>query len=109
MRKWNKFLWWVDEVHADYGGIDLLLNGNIKQGLNALEYKKECKDPKDKNIEHPTWEKRIEYVKNISSRPPASRQDTLFPYKCINLVSHIFLHFHQRKTFIFQYYFNLFV
>ena len=59
----EKFVYWVNEVHADFGGIVKAFDGNIKQGLRAMEYKRKGKIREDKDtFMHPSWERRMRFV-----------------------------------------------
>ncbi len=61
--KAQKFVDWVNEVHADYGGIVKAFNGDVYRGIKALEFKEKCKGDKDKDgLSHPAWKRRREYV-----------------------------------------------
>jgi len=59
----RKFVNWVNEVHADYGGAMLAFDGNINDALSAVRYK--AKDfLKDKDYQtHPSWKRREDYLK----------------------------------------------
>lgn len=62
----QKFVNWVNEIHADYGGIIKAFDGNVNRGIKALELKKHYKGEKDKDRRsHPSWERRIEYIKTF--------------------------------------------
>lgn len=61
----GKFVNWVDEVHADFGGIQKGLNGDRTRAAFAMKYKMSCKHNKDKDRRsHPSWKRRIEYITN---------------------------------------------
>lgn len=59
----EKFVYWVNEVHADFGGIVKAFDGNINQGLRAMEYKRKSKIREDRDtFTHPSWERRMRFV-----------------------------------------------
>ena len=63
-----KFISYVNEIHADFGGVSIALNGDSELGVKCLEFKKEWNTSKikknDKNYwDHPSWSKRIDYIK----------------------------------------------
>jgi len=59
----GRFINWVNEVHADYGGIHKAFNGDYKRAISAMKYKVSCKKREDKNSRsHPSWEQRMKYV-----------------------------------------------
>lgn len=62
--KAQKFVNWINEIHADYGGIIKAFDGDVNRGIKALEFKKKCKGSKDKDGRtHPAWKRRIEYIR----------------------------------------------
>lgn len=62
--KEEKFVYWVNEVHADFGGIVKVFEGSVEKGLRAMEYKKRYKNHKDKDsFTHPSWERRMNFIK----------------------------------------------
>ena len=62
----QKFVNWINEIHADYGGIMKAFEGDVNRGINALEFKKNCKGDKDKDHRsHPSWKSRIDYMDHI--------------------------------------------
>lgn len=61
----GKFVNWVDEVHADFGGVLKGLDGDRTKASLAMKYKLSCKTKKDRDTRsHPSWNKRIEYIAN---------------------------------------------
>lgn len=59
----RKFVNWVNEVHADYGGAILAFDGNINDALSAVRYKaKDFSEDKDHQT-HPSWKRREDYLK----------------------------------------------
>lgn len=63
--KASKFVYWVNEVHADFGGIVKVFDANAEQGMSAMQFKKACKGDRDKDgHSHPSWKRRIEFIGN---------------------------------------------
>lgn len=69
----KKFESWVDEVHADFGGIATALSSNRLRGINAMEIKHallrekfNTKNQKQTYNSHPPMEKRIEFIKKYN-------------------------------------------
>lgn len=63
----GKFVNWVNEVHADFGGIRKGLDGKRNRASEAMKYKKSCRKKLDRDSRsHPSWEKRIEYIENYN-------------------------------------------
>lgn len=61
----GKFVYWINEVHADYGGIEKAFEGVAERGIRALEFKRKCKGKGDRSTRtHPSWQQRIDFVKN---------------------------------------------
>ena len=61
----GKFVNWVDEVYADFGGVQKGLEANRSRATFAMEYELSCKKKKDKDTRsHPSWDKRINYILN---------------------------------------------
>ena len=62
--KGQKFVNWINEIHADYGGIMKAFDGDVNLGIKALEFKKKCQGDTDNDgRSHPSWRRRIEYIK----------------------------------------------
>ncbi len=58
----KRFVNWVSEIHADYGGALFAFEGNLKKALSALDYKaKDYKHDKDHQA-HPSWSHRKDYL-----------------------------------------------
>lgn len=67
LTKNEKFVYWVNEVHADFGGVVKAFDGNVELGLRAMEYKKKSKIREDKDsFTHPSWERRKNFIKTCS-------------------------------------------
>lgn len=63
--KESRFVYWVNEVHADFGGIVKAFDGDGVRGIKSLQYKYELIGNRDKDSRmHPSWQKRIEYVRS---------------------------------------------
>ena len=59
----QRFVDWVNEVHADFGGALKAFDGDRELAVLALKYK--CKDrpyPEKDLIDYPSWNRRIEYL-----------------------------------------------
>ncbi len=64
LTKNEKFVYWVNEVHADFGGIVRAFGGNARQGLRAMEYKRKSKTREDRDsFTHPSWERRMYFIR----------------------------------------------
>ena len=60
----EKFIYWINEIHADFGGIQKMFAGDVSQGEIAMRYKQRNRTTKDKDTyTHPSWEKRISFIK----------------------------------------------
>ena len=71
----KRFVNWVSEVHADYGGVVYAFDGDIRRAIAAIEYKtRDYKKDRDRQA-HPSWKHRKEYLR-------AGRFDS-------NLIKHI--------------------
>lgn len=64
--KTQKFVDWINEVHADYGGIIKAFDGDVYRGVRALEFKEKFKCGRDNDgRSHPSWKRRIEFIKKF--------------------------------------------
>ncbi len=62
--KQGRFVYWVNEVHADFGGILRAFDGDAAQGAEAMQFKKNCVGQNDKDAYiHPAWERRMDFIK----------------------------------------------
>ena len=62
----EKFVYWVNEVHADFGGIVKAFDGKINPALQAMEYKRKSKIREDRDtFTHPSWERRMRFVREF--------------------------------------------
>ena len=63
----GKFVNWVNEVHADFGGVEKGLESDRERAYYAVKYKLSCKKKKDRDTRsHPSWEKRMGYIGNYN-------------------------------------------
>lgn len=60
----RKFELWTNEVHCDFKGASLTLNGERRLLLESMHNKIQIgrKDIDDKDCTHPSWRQRIEYA-----------------------------------------------
>lgn len=59
----KKFVNWINEVHADFGGAVKCLESKRQNAIEAISYKKKYKCKKDRDTtSHPSWNKRLEYI-----------------------------------------------
>ena len=60
--KEKRFVNWVGEVHADFGGAELAFDGKVSKALTAVRYRaNQRKSDKDSQA-HPSWKRREEYL-----------------------------------------------
>lgn len=69
-----RFNSWAREVHADFGGAQLMLNGKRNTMLNAMKFKMKFKDKNYEDSTHPSWKRRMYYVKNYDFTPELIRK-----------------------------------
>lgn len=63
----KKFVNWINEIHADFGAVQIAFQGNRKDGILAIRYKKDRKGRKDKSTySHPSWAQREEYLNDFN-------------------------------------------
>ena len=75
----GKFVYWVNEVHADYGGIVKAFEGDVFRGIRSMKFKWNCKGARDRDLRtHPSWKRRIEFVSSSD-----------FDCDLINRIAHI--------------------
>ncbi len=61
----EKFVYWVNEVYADFGGASLCLDSDVDRAVHSLEWKKKLRGDRDKDhYMHPSWKKRIGFIQN---------------------------------------------
>lgn len=61
----SKFVNWVNEIYADFGGAKKAFDGDVDRTLKSLTYKLLCKKKRDKDTRsHPSWRRRIQYIEN---------------------------------------------
>lgn len=64
----KKFVNWVNEVHADFGAAQKMVNSNKQKLIDAIIYKRAFKNKKkwDKPYDtHPSWNQRKQYATNF--------------------------------------------
>ncbi len=59
----GKFVNWVDEVHADFGGVQKGLDSSRSRALFAMKYKLSCKKKKDKDTRRDVDKQLDEFTK----------------------------------------------
>lgn len=60
-----KFIYWINEVHADFGGAVIAFDGDVARTAEAMQFKRVCKGNRDKDAySHPSWQRRIEFIRN---------------------------------------------
>lgn len=64
--KKSKFLAYVNEVHADFGGSQKLADSSRERLIQASLYKKNSSHQNKGDCTHPSWDKRIEYATNYN-------------------------------------------
>ena len=65
----KKFINWVNEVHADFGGAEKMGSSNRNKLIASIVYKRSFKKKRKWNKDystHPSWNKREEYVTNYN-------------------------------------------
>lgn len=61
----DHFVKWVNEVHADFAGMNNFLDGDKLRCLEAMEFKlSRYRVTSKDSFAHPSWEKRKEYIAN---------------------------------------------
>ena len=79
-----KFIAYVNEVHADFGSAQKMLNSNREQLLQSMLYKQSQFSNIDKgDYAHPSWEKRICYVKHFNFTKTLIKQ-IMYDMNCLN-------------------------
>lgn len=62
----RKFIHWVNEVHADFGGASKMVNCNRKILVASIEYKRALKKKDYESSTHPSWSLRKTYAQNYN-------------------------------------------
>lgn len=57
-----RFVNWVSEVHADFGGAALAFDGRLEPAVRAIDYKRAGKKKDADSLAHPSWLHRRKYV-----------------------------------------------
>lgn len=80
----SMFVNWINEVHADFGGVQKAFKGDVQKAIYAMKYKLSCKNKKDKDTRsHPSWKKRIEYISYFDFDAKLVEQ-VAFDVRCTN-------------------------
>ena len=95
----EKFVYWVNEVHADFGGIIKAFGGSVEHGMSAMEYKKKSKIREDKDTyTHPSWERRIYFIKKYDFNKNLIKEIAdIVGCKNEQLISSVSNHFEEIK------------
>lgn len=60
----KKFLAWIHEVHADFGGAQKMCKNKRELAVAGIEYKQKLKKSDKDRYSHPSWEKRLYYIRH---------------------------------------------
>ena len=58
-----KFIAWVNEVQADFGGTEKMADGSREKLLASIEYKKKLHIDSSDTNSHPSWDRREKYAR----------------------------------------------
>ncbi len=72
--KKRKFVRWINEVHADFGGAQKMADGSREKLLAAIKYKSDLHTNSTDNEAHPSWKRRKCYVENYDFEPQLVRK-----------------------------------
>lgn len=61
----RQFIARVNEVHADFGAAQKMVNNNRQKLLDSIEYKRLLKKVDNEDFSHPSWARRKYYVENF--------------------------------------------
>lgn len=66
----KQFIYWINEVHADFGGVQKTYHSSRRALVNSCEYKynykiKQKREDEDKTT-HPSWQRRKEYAEKYN-------------------------------------------
>lgn len=91
----EKFVYWVNEVHADFGGIVKAFDSKINPALRAMEYKRKSKIREDRDtFTHPSWERRMYFVREFDFDEKLIREiATIVGCKNEQLIQRVSKHF----------------
>ncbi len=64
-----KFIAWVNELHADFGGAKKMADGSREKLLASIEYKKKLHIDSTDTISHPSWDRRETYARKYDFGP----------------------------------------
>ena len=59
----KKFINWVNEVHADFGGAEKMAQSSKEKLINSISYKIRVKPNNQESSTHPSWKQRMNYAK----------------------------------------------
>ena len=59
----RKFVKWVNEVHADFGGAEKMAQSSKEKLINSISYKIRVKPNNQESSTHPSWKQRMNYAK----------------------------------------------
>ena len=62
----RKFVWYLNEVHADFGATQKMINSSRKALISSIEYKKALKKSDEGDAKHPSWSRRKNYVEKFN-------------------------------------------
>jgi len=65
-KKSKKFINWVNEVHADFGAAEKIVNSKREKLLLAMEYKSKLNPNSVDRQSHPSWKRRLDYATNYN-------------------------------------------
>jgi len=96
--KASKFVYWVNEVHADFGGVEKAFDGDTYRGIRAMQFKKQYKGDRDKDSHsHPSWSRRIYFITNFDCFDERLIREIAVITGCKNkkLVEQVCYHFNE--------------
>lgn len=70
----RKFVRWVNEVHADFGGAQKMADSSREKLLASIKYKSDLHTNSTDNEAHPSWKRRKCYVENYDFEPQLVRK-----------------------------------
>jgi hypothetical protein len=62
----RKFIKWINELFADYHAVQLALDGDTNLFEKTVKYKTNNSNVSKDYFSHPSWNRRVEYIKNYS-------------------------------------------
>lgn len=90
----------VNEVHADFGGIEKLLNSSRDKALNAMYFKYNFKMQNNNTdihtMSHPSWKQRINYIQKYNFDNELIEQIAAdVNYKNSNVIKKVCMHYNK--------------